>query len=129
MLLTETLPHRGHVFLTSCFTAIGVVFAACRSRIGRRVLADQYSELRQRYLNHTGQREGMIGFIVSKCDPREHGERAFQIAAELCKAKYGDAPKLVITGPSAPKFNYLPRHIDYMLLELFKNAARAVMER
>jgi len=145
------------------------------SRIGRRILADQYSALRERFHSNTGQQEGKIGFIVSDCNPREHGQRAYQIAAELCRARYGDAPGLVMTGPSASGFNYLPvrdvgqrvlvistqslclsaaltsrvfwasivvlthswmrglraqqRHIDYMLLELFKNAARAVMER
>eukprot|EP00911_Craspedida_sp_UC1_P000325 UC1_evm1s248 len=96
------------------------------SRIGRRVLADQYSSLRARYYQDRDAEADEIGFVVRKADPVWHGRRAFNIAAELCRAKYGFSPELVIEGPDTSAFNYIPRHIDYMLLELFKNAARAV---
>ena len=54
--------------------------------------------------------------------------KTFEKTKTICLHTYGCAPELVLTGPECKAFAYVPSHIQYMLLELFKNAVRATVE-
>lgn len=41
---------------------------------------------------------------------------------------FGMAPEVLVSGDTSLKVPYIPAHLDYMLYELLKNAARAVVE-
>jgi hypothetical protein len=56
-------------------------------------------------------------------------QNALGDAAELCENRFGSAPVYRVEGPKDAAFTYIPAHLEYVLLELFKNAARATMER
>jgi [3-methyl-2-oxobutanoate dehydrogenase (acetyl-transferring)] kinase len=47
----------------------------------------------------------------------------------VCAEVYGLSPEVVVTGDRHVRLPYIPGHLDYMLYELLKNAARAVVER
>eukprot|EP00051_Salpingoeca_urceolata_P020818 m.317513 g.317513 ORF g.317513 m.317513 type:complete len:449 (+) comp19688_c0_seq13:1194-2540(+) len=101
------------------------------SRISRRLLLEQHIAMFEEW--KAGSPLGnanRIGAIRLDCDPKDLVRRCFRTAAQLCEETYGVAPsmKLVQSGPEAPLFPYVERHVEYMLMELFKNATRAVVE-
>lgn len=93
-----------------------------RSRISRRVMAEQH-------INLTNQRPGYIGIVCTQLNLAD----AVDFAASRCKQAfvehYGAAPEVVVTGDALLTIPYIPAHLDYMLYELLKNSARAVVER
>lgn len=93
-----------------------------RSRISRRVLAEQHINI-----NHA--RPNYIGVICTNLDMADSVDFAAGRCRQVCTETFGMAPDIVITGGSNVDISYIPAHIDYMLYELLKNAARAVVER
>ncbi|KAL4447906.1 hypothetical protein ABPG75_005125 [Micractinium tetrahymenae] len=93
-----------------------------RSRISRRVMAEQH-------INLTNQRPGYIGIVCTQLDLAD----AVDFAASRCKQAfiehYGSAPEVLVSGDTSLTIPYIPAHLDYMLYELLKNSARAVVER
>ncbi|PSC73841.1 pyruvate dehydrogenase kinase [Micractinium conductrix] len=93
-----------------------------RSRISRRVMAEQH-------INLTNQRPGYIGIICTQL----HLADAVDFAASRCKQAfvehYGVAPEVFVSGDTSLTIPYIPAHLDYMLYELLKNSARATVER
>jgi len=45
----------------------------------------------------------------------------------LCIEKYGKAPEVRLGGNLSATFSYIPQPLDYILLELLKNALRSVL--
>eukprot|EP00897_Mesotaenium_endlicherianum_P004541 jgi/Mesen1/4114/ME000216S03372 len=82
-----------------------------RSRISRRVLAEQHISLQQK-------RRGYIDVV----------ERAIEQCEGVCSQTYGVVPRYVVSGDTDTSLAYIPAHIDYMLFEVLKNASRAVVE-
>lgn len=80
-------------------------------------------------------KDGFSGIIESNCKPREYLETAGAEALSLCEYHYGFAPTLRISevnqnDKDAPVgFTYVPGHLQYMLVEVLKNAARATAEK
>ncbi|KAG0199361.1 hypothetical protein BGX33_011709 [Mortierella sp. NVP41] len=128
-----------------------------RSRISRRVLAEQHISLTANYNspNHTMTDRGYIGIIYTHCNPREIVERTALLAAETCRRQleheqgyhghhdhHGNhsnrgsgnsrdgiikPPQVVLDGNIDAEFSYIPDHIEYILYELLKNSMRSVM--
>jgi len=93
-----------------------------RSRIVRRVMAEQHICLSE------NQMEGYIGVIAMNINVKESVQAAARKAQEVSYTTYGDAPNFAIDGTTAATLAYIPVHLDYILFELFKNAARATVE-
>lgn len=53
----------------------------------------------------------------------------FKKAAEVCQRTYGCHPDLRIEGHQGTSLSYIPVHLEYMLLELLKNAMRSTVEK
>ncbi len=47
---------------------------------------------------------------------------------QVCSETYGVCPDVVLSGDVGAQLAYIPAHMDYMLYELLKNGARAVVE-
>ncbi|KJE96262.1 kinase [Capsaspora owczarzaki ATCC 30864] len=92
-----------------------------QSRIGVRMLAEQHLALHN-------QQPGFIGIICEKLPPRAIVEKVADIAGTMCQHHYGVAPEVEIQGHVDTVFSYIPAHLEYMLLELVKNAMRATVE-
>ncbi|KAG0250539.1 hypothetical protein BG011_008264 [Mortierella polycephala] len=103
-----------------------------RSRISRRVLAEQHISLTSNFNspNHMMTDQGYIGIIYTHCRPRDIVERTALLAAETCRL--GSAgqtpPKVMLDGNIDAEFSYIPDHIEYILYELLKNSMRFVMQ-
>jgi pyruvate dehydrogenase kinase 2/3/4 len=93
------------------------------SRIGIRVLAGQYLALRQPPVPN------YIGMICLKTNPYFIVKAVTRDATQMCLKKYGEAPDVEINGRCDLSFCYIPSYLQYMLLELIKNAMRATVER
>lgn len=93
-----------------------------RSRISRRVLAEQH-------INLTNGRPGYIGIICTNLSLADSVDLAAQRCRQVCIETYGAAPDVSVTGDAGLALAYIPAHLDYVLYELLKNASRAVVER
>ncbi|EIE24046.1 alpha-ketoacid dehydrogenase kinase [Coccomyxa subellipsoidea C-169] len=93
-----------------------------RSRISRRVMAEQHIHLALR-------RPGYIGIICTDLSLPDAISFAAQRTKQVCTETFGAAPEVLISGTSAQlaTMPYIPTHLDYMLYELLKNAMRAVV--
>lgn len=91
------------------------------SRIGIRMLISQLIDLKR-------QGEGWVGIISSKTSPYQSGKQALRNVEQLCRQRYGIAPKVEFDGQLELEFTYIPIHLDYMLTELLKNSLRATVE-
>lgn len=93
-----------------------------RSRISRRVMAEQH-------LGLGAPRPGYVGIICTELSLAEAIDLAAQRCHQVCIETYGVAPEISINGDTDLVMAYIPAHIDYILYEILKNAARAVVER
>ncbi|KAK4525431.1 hypothetical protein GAYE_SCF12G3339 [Galdieria yellowstonensis] len=91
------------------------------SRIGRRMIAEQHVMLHE-------SRPGFVGVINTNCSPRECLDIAYQECSRICFRQYGVTVPVQIRG-SVSTIPYIPYHLHYILLELLKNAMRAVVEK
>jgi len=71
---------------------------------------------------------GANGVIVNNMVLSSNVKNTFARVKEICLHTYGQSPDLIISGPECANFSYIPAHINYILMELFKNAARATVE-
>eukprot|EP00873_Tetraselmis_striata_P016162 jgi/Tetstr1/436426/TSEL_025256.t1 len=92
-----------------------------RSRISRRVLAEQHIQLSRPSLDH-------IGVIATQLSMYDTVDFAAQRTRQVCTETYGRSPEVIVSGDVRAVMPYIPMHLDYMLYELLKNASRAVME-
>lgn len=108
------------------------------SRVGIRVLAGQYLAVRKQWLQTEGRRpqqspqqpnqQNYVGMICQDMSPHDIVQSAIQDATRLCMAQFGEAPSIVVRGRVDLTFPYIPTHLHYIVLELFKNALRATVE-
>eukprot|EP00035_Acanthoeca_spectabilis_P037678 m.46657 g.46657 ORF g.46657 m.46657 type:complete len:398 (-) comp8793_c0_seq1:14506-15699(-) len=99
-------------------------------RILRRMLMYHHLMLTEQYLK-PGAIPSHPSAISDHCDVTACANRAFVACRQICVRKYGRCPELVIHGqddrPIQP-IQYVESHLIFMLLELFKNSARATIE-
>ncbi|KAI8814012.1 branched-chain alpha-ketoacid dehydrogenase [Cladochytrium replicatum] len=92
-----------------------------RARIGIRVLAEHHLSLQESHTN-------WIGVVNTKFVPADLVRSVTSYVEELCEVNYGSAPQVEITGDVDTVITYIPVHLEYILLELLKNAMRATVE-
>ena len=115
-----------------------------RARIGTRLIAEQHIALHLSSQPHTlPQAPGgttakpsarplpdssYIGVIDTALRPASILSLCEGFVSELCELRYGVRPSVIVTGDPSIKFSHVPRHIEYILTELLKNAFRATVE-
>jgi len=90
-------------------------------RIGTEVLSAEYIGL-----TRPGRPTSVINL---DCDPCEVVEAAARDATQLCRHHYGFAPPVDITRIGDVRLPFLARYLEYIMLELLKNALRATAEK
>jgi hypothetical protein len=98
------------------------------TRISRRVLAEQHIALHKAQTSKVGPRQGYIGVIRTECKLQDVVRRCFEKAASICERTYGHYPPLQFRGDPDVTLAYIPVHLEYMILELMKNAMRCTVE-
>eukprot|EP00951_Prasinocladus_malaysianus_P007967 scaffold57375_cov31-Prasinocladus_malaysianus.AAC.1 len=89
-----------------------------RSRISRRVLAEQHIHLENSNAK-------AIGIISTELSLYEAVHYAAQRTRQVCNETYGRSPDIIVSGDVRAVMPYIPMHIDYMLYELMKNSSRS----
>ncbi|KAG2179603.1 hypothetical protein INT44_006451 [Umbelopsis vinacea] len=100
------------------------------ARIGIRLIAEQCISLIHASKNESEdqRRTSYIGIINTQLSPAKVIHHCADFVTELCEFNYGEAPEFIINGHVDTTFTYVPVHLEYMLTELLKNAARATVE-
>ncbi|KAI0407472.1 branched-chain alpha-ketoacid dehydrogenase kinase [Xylaria palmicola] len=108
-----------------------------RSRISRRVIAEQHLALTETF-NSDWFSPGaklseseFIGEVFLKCVARDVVERCGRAVRELARSAYGpDAmiPEIKIDGHLEATFPYILTHLQYIIGELLRNSVQAVVE-
>ena len=93
-----------------------------QSRVGMRVLAEQH-------INLSKTTDGFIGIISQDLKLASAVQQSWNVAKSMCESQYGEAPPLVIDGNLDATFSFIPVHLEYIMIELFKNSMRASIER
>ena len=91
------------------------------SRLGMRILAENYLSLREEKANH-------VGIINVGMKPKDLIEKWCDYVSELSGRKYGRSPGFRISGHVNACFPYIETPLDYILPELLKNAVRSTIE-
>ena len=69
-----------------------------------------------------------IGIINTRLSPAKQIQHIGNYVSELCEMNYGSSPEILFTGDQETTFAYIPVHIEYMMMEVLKNAMRATVE-
>lgn len=88
------------------------------ARIGIRVIAEHYLALQR-------PRAHWIGVVNTRSSPITILERICKYVQQLCDLNYGSYPDYEITGYTDTTFAYITVHMEYIFMELVKNAMRA----
>jgi len=113
-----------------------------RSRISRRVIAEQHLALTETFhspwhfpnasKSTVAPEDDFVGEIFLKCNAKEIVEQCAATARDLMSKAYGPTvaiPEVVVKGHLNTTFPYIPSHIEYMIGELLRNSMQAVIER
>jgi pyruvate dehydrogenase kinase 2/3/4 len=113
-----------------------------RSRISRRVIAEQHLALTEtfhspwHFPNATksivAPEDDFVGEIFLKCNAKEIVEQCAATARDLMSKAFGPTvaiPEVVVKGHLNTTFPYIPSHIEYMIGELLRNSMQAVIEQ
>ncbi|PSN74725.1 alpha-ketoacid dehydrogenase kinase [Corynespora cassiicola Philippines] len=112
-----------------------------RSRISRRVIAEQHLALTETFNSpwHFPHAQPVndpntesVGEIFLRCNAREIVERCGKTTQELVKRAYGshvDIPDIHINGHLDATFPYILSHLEYIVGELLRNSIQAVIEQ
>ena len=111
-----------------------------RSRISRRVIAEQHLALTETFhspwhfdgkKSHMPPEEDFVGEIFLKCNAKEIIEDCAKVASESTAKVYGPdvvLPKIILQGHLETTFPYIPSHLEYIIGELFRNSIQGVVE-
>ena len=110
-----------------------------RARIGTRLIAEQHIALHLSSQPHAQDSstapEGAaappssyIGVIDTALRPATVLALCEGFVGELAELRYGVRPSVVLRGDPALTLSHVPRHLEYILTELLKNAFRATVE-
>lgn len=117
--------------LTASTQLDGFLDNMLRSRISRRVIAEQHINLQHTmyvhtfaFALHTVHRPGFIGCFQVNLNVHEAADFAAQRVQQVCRETYGVAPDVRVFGDTKLDITYIPSHLDYMLYELLKNSVR-----
>ncbi|KAJ3208007.1 hypothetical protein HDU67_007082 [Dinochytrium kinnereticum] len=108
-----------------------------RSRIGRRVLAEQHITLSAVFDGREAQEDGWIGIVNTRCRADDVVERCANLASRLFSQSltptssdsvYTEPPQVTVDGHISALFTYIPDHIEYILFEILRNSMRFTHE-
>ncbi|TPX52192.1 hypothetical protein SeMB42_g01587 [Synchytrium endobioticum] len=100
-----------------------------RSRIGRRVLAEQHITLSAVYDGARPEQAGFIGIVDTNVNAGRTVSKCAILARELfAEAFHIVPPSIEIDGAVAATFTYVPDHVEYIMYEILKNAVRGTVE-
>ncbi|CAI6294697.1 unnamed protein product [Periconia digitata] len=112
-----------------------------RSRISRRVIAEQHLALTETFNSpwhfpnaqptHDPNAE-TVGEIFLKCNAKEVVDRCGETTKELIKQAYGshvELPDIKVEGHLDATFPYILSHLEYIIGELLRNSIQAVVEQ
>ncbi|KAJ2994354.1 hypothetical protein HDV02_001667 [Globomyces sp. JEL0801] len=88
------------------------------ARIGIRVLAEHFLSLKNNSKN-------TIGIVNLAVDPVAIVSGIGHYVQQLCDLNYGSFPEFEIVGDRQARFAYIDVHLEYILMEIIKNAMRA----
>ena len=112
-----------------------------RSRISRRVIAEQHLALTETFhspwhfdghKSPVSLEEEFVGEIFLKCNAKEIIERCAKTASELTAKAYGKGvtiPEIKLQGHLDTTVPYIPSHLEYIIGELLRNSIQAVVEQ
>jgi pyruvate dehydrogenase kinase 2/3/4 len=113
-----------------------------RSRISRRVIAEQHLALTETFHSPwhfpnakaptTAPEDDFVGEIFLKCNAKEIIDDCAAMARTLMSNAYGSSvviPEVIVKGHLNTTFPYIPSHIEYILGELLRNSMQAVIEQ
>lgn len=113
-----------------------------RSRISRRVIAEQHLALTETFhapwhfpnsnKSMVAPEDDFVGEIFLRCNAKEIVEQCASTARDLMSKAYGPSvaiPEVVVKGHLNTTFPYIPSHIEYMIGELLRNSMQAIVER
>jgi len=83
----------------------------------------------QHYIASCNNQPGYSGIIELDCNPAEIARKTAKESVKLCRAHLGESPQIVVEEESPGVTTCAPMHLQYILMEVFKNACRAVVER
>ncbi|PNS16480.1 hypothetical protein CAC42_214 [Sphaceloma murrayae] len=113
-----------------------------RSRISRRVIAEQHlaltdtyhapNSVRKSFSNPSAQDEDFVGEVFLKCNAREIIQTCSSTIFRLARRAYGNdvrIPEVKLYGDIETTFPYIPSHIEYIIGELLRNSTQAIIAR
>lgn len=108
-----------------------------RSRISRRVIAEQHLALTESFHSPNPQKQGedednFVGQVLLKCSASEIVSSCAANMTRLVRRAYGrnvKVPKVVLSGDVDSTFPYIPSHIEYIIGELLRNSIQASISR
>eukprot|EP00834_Sanchytrium_tribonematis_P004235 NODE_197_length_13258_cov_0.852344.p4 type:complete len:444 gc:universal NODE_197_length_13258_cov_0.852344:6948-8279(+) len=107
-----------------------------RSRISRRVLAQQLLKLSDQFLRKERSAneiynlmtdDGDIGVVSTRLNLYESVNNMYNSASSILLKNFQIIPKLVIDGNLDIRFTAIKDHLNYILLELFKNSIESTI--
>lgn len=102
--------------------------AMLRSRIGRRVLAEQHITLSEIYDGEIESLPDFIGIVNTKCKGTDVVNKCTNLIRQNFVEAYGIIPPEVsIDGHIDASFTYIPDQIEYIIFELLKNSVEATI--
>lgn len=119
-----------------------LVNSLLRSRISRRVIAEQHCALTKAYRSpdhlppaaklHPEHGDDFVGEIFLRCNAKEIVQQCADTIGNLAKQAYGSdvlLPEVIIEGADDICFPYIPSHLEYIIGELLRNSFQATVER
>ena len=99
-----------------------------RTRIGRRVLAEQHISLSDEYVKNGSQfdRHLKVGIVDNTCRVEQFMKKCSKLASDAIKKELNidKVPHITSEGDHTASFMYIPDHIEYIMFEILKNALR-----
>ncbi|KAI9296847.1 alpha-ketoacid dehydrogenase kinase [Neoconidiobolus thromboides FSU 785] len=93
-----------------------------RARISIRLIAEQHLAL------HQESHPDYVGIMNTKLSPYQLFKSVVNQVSQICEVNYGESPEVIYDGHTDAKFKYAPIHLEYIAIELLKNAFRATVE-
>ncbi|TPX69955.1 hypothetical protein SpCBS45565_g02073 [Spizellomyces sp. 'palustris'] len=101
-----------------------------RSRIGRRVLAEQHITLSAVFDGRESQEPHYIGIVNTRCRAQDVVQRCSNLASRVFEEAFGvTPPEVAVDGHLDAAFTYIPDQIEYIIFELLKNSMWATLEK
>ncbi|XP_052799747.1 3-methyl-2-oxobutanoate dehydrogenase [lipoamide] kinase, mitochondrial-like [Mya arenaria] len=91
------------------------------SRLAIRILCEHHIALRNDKPNH-------VGIFKLNFSPAKLIREKSELVRKICEDKFGMSPNVIVDGHVDAEFVYVPPPLDYILVELLKNALRATVE-